>query len=102
MAERPGELNDIDKLDPVSTTAGAGSDPFIEKYGDYDPETDLDQLETSGFSDNVPEETENIKAQIKETRSNMGETIDAIQDRLSYSNISEQQSVCNTRPNSRG
>jgi len=92
MAERPGELNDIDKLDPVSTTAGAGSDPFIEKYGDYDPETDLDQLETSGFSDNVPEETENIKAQIKETRSNMGETIDAIQDRLSYSNISEQVS----------
>ncbi len=39
-----------------------------------------------------PLETEHIKGQIEETRHQMGETIDAIQDRLSYSNISEQVS----------
>ncbi|MEJ7622375.1 MAG: DUF3618 domain-containing protein [Pyrinomonadaceae bacterium] len=39
-----------------------------------------------------PEETEEIREQIVETRKEMGETIDAIQDRLSLSNISEQVS----------
>jgi ElaB/YqjD/DUF883 family membrane-anchored ribosome-binding protein len=41
---------------------------------------------------NTETETAQIKAQIVETRNNMGETIDAIQERLSYSNISEQVS----------
>ncbi len=36
--------------------------------------------------------TEEIKARIEETRSDMGETIDAIQERLSFANISEQVS----------
>lgn len=36
--------------------------------------------------------TESIKAQIEETRADMGETIDAIQERLSLANISEQVS----------
>ena len=40
----------------------------------------------------VPPETDAIKARIEETRREMGETIDAIQERLSLSNISEQVS----------
>ena len=41
---------------------------------------------------NGGEETEHIKAQIEETRAQMGETIDALQERLSFSNLSEQVS----------
>ncbi len=44
------------------------------------------------MSDTKSDDTEQIKAEIEETRSHMGETIDAIQDRLSFSNISEQVS----------
>ena len=78
MAEKSTELKKVDDLDPVSTAAG------IEHYeGD-------DSLALS--SDENPEETEHIKAQIEQTRSQMGETIDAIQDRLSVANISEQVS----------
>jgi len=39
-----------------------------------------------------PPETEHIKAQIEETRHQMGGTIDAIQEKLSFSNLSEQVS----------
>ncbi|MGI8410271.1 MAG: DUF3618 domain-containing protein, partial [Pyrinomonadaceae bacterium] len=92
MAQRPGELDNIDKLDPVSTAAGAGTSSSLDKYTNGDPENDLELREMSEDSDNASEETEQIKAQIEETRSNMGETIDAIQDRLSFSNISEQVS----------
>ena len=42
--------------------------------------------------DEVPVEAEQIKDQIEETRSQMGETIDAIQDKLSFSNLSDQVS----------
>ena len=38
------------------------------------------------------DETERIHAEIEETRAEMGETIDEIQDRLSFSNISEKVS----------
>ena len=91
MAEKSGELKNIDKLDPVSTAAGAGTDAFLEKYEDEYPDNS-EQLEATDNTENTPEDTEHIKAQIDETRSNMGETIDAIQDRLSFSNISEQVS----------
>lgn len=37
-------------------------------------------------------ETDQIREQIEETRGQMGETIDAIQDKLSFSNLSEQVS----------
>lgn len=40
----------------------------------------------------APPETDAIRARIEETRKEMGETIDAIQDRLSFANISEQVS----------
>jgi len=44
------------------------------------------------LEDETPAETEQIREQIEETRSQMGETIDAIQDKLSFANISEQVS----------
>ena len=87
MAEKPGELNNVDKLDPVSTAAGAGRDPFLEKYSEDD---EVRELAATG--DDSVYETEQIRAQIEETRNQMGETIDAIQDRLSYAHISEQVS----------
>lgn len=86
MAEKSGELKGLDNLDPVSTAAGAGNDQFLEKYSVSDDRA-LDAR-----SSDEPEDTEQIKARIEETRSQMGETIDAIQDRLSFANISEQVS----------
>ncbi len=85
MAERPSEqLTDETGLDPIARSAGAESP--IEKYGDYEAADER----MNGAE--APEETEHIKAQIEETRSQMGETIDAIQERLSFANVSEQVS----------
>lgn len=59
-----------------------------------EPETetrDNGELDLSA-EDDASEETENIRAQIEETRAGMGETIDAIQEKLSLANISEQVS----------
>src|SRR5215203_2432684 len=92
MAERPGELNSSDRLDPVSTTAGAGDDGFLERYSEDDTDTELRDFNTATDSDDTTEDTEQIRAQIVETRSQMGETIDAIQERLSVANIQEQVS----------
>lgn len=89
MAERPGELNNIDKLDRISTAAG--SDPSFDKYADGDPDAGSEKLAMNSDSE-VSEQTELIKVQIEETRANMGETIDAIQERLSFTKISEQVS----------
>jgi ElaB/YqjD/DUF883 family membrane-anchored ribosome-binding protein len=55
--------------------------------------TDSDNVDVSAATtEDQPEETEHIKAQIEETRSQLGETIDAIQEKLSFSNMSEQVS----------
>lgn len=88
MAEKSTELKSVDKLDPISTSAGAEKDEFLERYSD-----DLSGTEPERHyagSHEAPEETEQIKAQIEATRNQMGETIDAIQERLSFANISEQ------------
>jgi len=53
---------------------------------------DVAGREFDSSADDAPEDTVQIKAQIQETRSQMGETIDAIQERLSFANISEQVS----------
>ena len=86
MAEKSGELKSIDKLDPVSTTAGAGGEQYLEKYSENA------ELSRSASTGDTPEEPEQMRARIEETRSQMGETIDAIQERLSFANISEQVS----------
>jgi ElaB/YqjD/DUF883 family membrane-anchored ribosome-binding protein len=55
-------------------------------------ELEVADTESTFVDKGTETETAQIKAQIVETRNNMGETIDAIQERLSYSNISEQVS----------
>ncbi len=59
-----------------------------EEIGEV-PAGDID-MEAAGSD--ADDETEKIKSQIEETRAEMGETIDAIQERLSFSNISGQVS----------
>jgi ElaB/YqjD/DUF883 family membrane-anchored ribosome-binding protein len=83
MAEKTGELrkdegilSETDK-DIISTVASNSDGEFVEKYTDETSESD---------------EPEQIRSQIEQTRREMGETIDEIQERLSYENISEQVS----------
>jgi len=107
MAEKPGELikdatrddailTDTDK-DAISAVAGAyNDDAFVEKYTEETDSSSRQQasaeaIESDGDDeDTETEETEHLKAQIEETRSQMGETIDAIQEKLSFQNISDQ------------
>jgi len=81
MAEKSSELTNVEDLDTDSTMTER--EDRLETY-------EGENYELS--SDETPEETEHIKAKIEQTRSQMGETIDAIQERLSLSNISEQVS----------
>lgn len=89
MAEKSSELDEINESDAVSTAAGASQDSYLTTRSDAaltkDPLTD-------GVipPDETTDETEQIREQIEETRSNLSETIDAIQEKLSISNISEQ------------
>lgn len=88
LKENSGVLSETDK-DIISTTASDNA--FIEKYSDEYAPTDAERRSlATNTSEDAPEETEHLRAQIEETRSQMGETIDAIQERLSISNISEQ------------
>jgi hypothetical protein len=77
MAEKTNELNrsDYDRM-----TAGPTGDQNI---------SDIDDLDMTGEQ---PQETEHIRLQIEETRAHMGETIDELQERLSFANLSEQVS----------
>ncbi|HEX8250694.1 MAG TPA: DUF3618 domain-containing protein [Pyrinomonadaceae bacterium] len=86
-----GILTDSDK-GIISTVADTPDrDAFIEKYSDDYQASDREVSDiTTNTSEDAPEETEQLKAQIEETRSQMGETIDAIQERLSFQNISDQ------------
>lgn len=81
MAEKTGELERIDNID------AEGSRRYAEGRG-----TDHAARELAANVGPEPPETEQIKGQIEETRHQMGETIDAIQERLSFSNISDQVS----------
>lgn len=93
LKENSGILSEGDR-DAISTVAGAESgDAFVEKYTDEVDYSFGDNREARALETNTgdaPGETEHIKAQIEETRKGMGETIDAIQEKLSISNISEQ------------
>lgn len=90
MAEKTSELRDdsgvlseTDK-DIVSATMSESDEVSIEKFTDTE-----DEIQETGAASDDPEK---IRSQIEETRREMGETIDAIQEKLSYSNISEQVS----------
>lgn len=77
LEENSGVLSETDK-DIISTVAGHTDDSFVEKYTD-----------DSGVAVETPDE---IRSRIEKTRREMGETIDEIQERLSFENISEQVS----------
>jgi len=67
MAQERSDVNHLDNVEPGMSASTAGDEENSR-------------------------ETENIRGQIEETRNQMGGTIDAIQDKLSFSNISEHVS----------
>lgn len=89
LKENSGVLSESDKK-IVSSVAGSSDDAFIEKFSNERAETGAEGQEAQTDTDENSEETEQLKAQIVETRKEMGETIDAIQEKLSIANISEQ------------
>jgi ElaB/YqjD/DUF883 family membrane-anchored ribosome-binding protein len=99
MAEKSSELDRVNASDAVSTNMGADQDALLDVRSDersdyptsYTP-ADTEVLETSAADDDAEDtdDTDQIRAQIEETRSQMGETIDAIQEKLSIQNISDQ------------
>src|SRR5438067_937830 len=95
MAKKSGNVKQSDKLD-VFAGDNEGTDPFVERYADAtsDLETGSTGLENESLemTGEHPDETEHLRSQIEETRKEMGETIDALQEKLSFSNVSEQVS----------
>lgn len=98
MAKKSGQLKKADKADKLDTFQGDAerTDPFVERYADStsDLATGNTGLETENLemTGEHPDETEHLKSQIEETRKEMGETIDALQEKLSFSNVSDQVS----------
>ena len=84
MAQEPSQLNrdsaEFNDSEFKSLTAGKSDDLITTASA-----TDVD-------ADTGNDDTEHLKAQIEETRNQMGETIDALQEKLSFSNLSEQVS----------
>jgi len=85
MAQEPSQLNrgssvDFNESEFESLAAGK-SDDLISTASAADVDADTGN-----------DDTEHLKAQIEETRNQMGETIDALQEKLSFSNLSEQVS----------
>ncbi len=82
MAQRSSDITRTDAGDQALTQTGPDTSSLVDG-------TDND---SSLLADDTSEQTDTIKARIEETRADMGETIDAIQEKLSLSNISEQVS----------
>jgi hypothetical protein len=87
MAEERTDIENIDRKDPSEYTI---SEDDASREDMLDLKTSDESYDLS--DDDTPAEAEQIKDQIEETRSQMGETIDAIQDKLSFSNLSDQVS----------
>jgi ElaB/YqjD/DUF883 family membrane-anchored ribosome-binding protein len=95
MAEKSSQLDRVDAADAITTNAGADQDDLLEvRSDDYTADdyttSDTTALETTSDDADETDDTDQIRAQIEETRSQMGETIDAIQEKLSFQNISDQ------------
>ena len=92
MAEKSSELDRINASDTISSAADESK--YLEVRSDDDDDYEVSDSETAleASSDDTEDtdDTDQIRAQIEETRSQMGETIDAIQEKLSFQNISEQ------------
>jgi hypothetical protein len=105
MAQRPDELNQNEETtttrtdeevtgNVVSVRAATAANTAAEEQ---DIEEDMqvfevsrDSLTATAADSDLPNDPEQIKDEIEQTRAKMGETIDAIQEKLSLSNISEQ------------
>lgn len=107
MAQRPDELNEETRISTTETdsiavgnsaAAVAATDfgaknTYVEKHPSESALTDgvsTASTDSDAPADEITDETEQIREQIEETRSNLGDTINAIQEKLSFSNISEQ------------
>lgn len=87
MAEKSGELILNEELNAVDKTDEEKRNDYLEARSENYA---TNEREVDEISDDATDETEQLKAQIEETRSQMGETIDAIQEKLSVENITEQ------------
>ena len=93
MAEKSSQLENIKAIDTDSVEEAAINDTALQTRSDDNLSTDTETRENDEInSDEVTPETEQLREQIEETRRGMSETIDAIQEKLSFSNISEQVS----------
>ena len=90
MAEKSSELNNINETDSSSTAVTKRRDSYLEEHDGSLSIENTETLDTETDADDATAETEQIRGQIEETRRGMSETIDAIQEKLSFSNISEQ------------
>jgi ElaB/YqjD/DUF883 family membrane-anchored ribosome-binding protein/uncharacterized protein YdhG (YjbR/CyaY superfamily) len=86
LEDNQGILSNTDKSIISTTATNSADDAFIEKY------TNENTADDTAQEDEISDEPEQIRQQIEETRKEMGETIDAIQEKLSFQNISEQVS----------
>lgn len=92
MAEKTNDMKQFDAADPVSAMSGAQIDRTEEDRSIY-PASELERREMQTNLGEHPTETEHLKSQIEATRNQMGETIDAIQEKLSVENISNEVST---------
>ena len=98
MAEKSSELiENIKKIDTDSTEDLTTGETALQTRADADDALTTDETpgdakaaDENTTDDEVTPETEQLREQIEETRRGMGETIDAIQERLSFQNISDQ------------
>ena len=89
MAKRPGDITPGEGLTADSNRTEAD----LKRYSDDALSTESDTVALDlAADDDTSAETDQIKAKIEETRAGLGETIDKIQERLSFANISEQVS----------
>jgi len=94
MAERSDELNEETQNSNKTTAVATSRDTsdenvYLENRSSADATSGEGETATTG-DDEVTAETEQIREQIEETRSNLGETINAIQERLSIANLTDQ------------
>ncbi len=88
MAQERSNVDNIDRVDPSRSTLET-SGRTVDGHDAPAVKNNVLDLATTP-DDDTPAEAGHIKGQIEETRKEMGETIDAIQDRLSFANISGQ------------
>lgn len=89
MAEKSSELVKTTTDETSEALATAASKEEYEETALTKTETASGET-TEAPEDEITDETEQLREQIVETRREMGETIDAIQEKLSLANISEQ------------